>query len=76
MLKTVSLTTKVGKYGKYGQYHNNGVMYCCLCRAQVDHSQEDSLTKHVFTDLHDSACFKHIRAGAKFPLASGYKKRE
>ena len=51
---------RVEKYGKYGLYDNNGAPYCKPCGKKMDETREDSLTKHVTSGIHDTACAKHI----------------
>ena len=76
VLKRVTIAQRVEKYGKYGLYDNNGKLYCKPCGKKMDEAREDSLTRHVTSGIHDVACARHIRAGAKFVLAPGYEERE
>ena len=76
VLKTVTIAQRVEKYGKYGLYDNNGKLYCKPCGKKMDETREDSLTRHVISGIHDAACAKVIRAGAKLVLAPGYAERE
>ena len=76
VLKTVTIAQRVEKYGKYGLYDNNGKLYCKPCGKKMDETREASLTRHVISGIHDAACAKVIRAGAKLVLAPGYVERE